>query len=92
MGKKLLVVEDCFVARGPGVLVAPRFTAAEAPTPGDGASFAVRLVLPDGSSREAKATVDVAHLRGALPPWSMLRLHGVAVDDVPPGTEIWSTP
>lgn len=88
MSDKLLVVEDAFVARGAGVLVMPRFTfeGARAAT----APMKVRLVRPDGSSIEATATVDVAHMRGALPPWAMYRLHGVSVAEVPAGTEIWS--
>lgn len=90
MSEKLLVVEDCFVARGPGVLVMPRFSLEGARSAGEPRT--VRLVRPDGSTIDAKATVDVAHMRGALAPWAMYRLHGVAVDDVPIGTEIWSSP
>lgn len=87
MGGPLLVVEDAFVARGPGVVVMPRLT-----DDGRAQPFQVRLVRPDGTAREVKATLDVAHVRGALAPWAMVRLHGLAVDDVPPGTEIWDAP
>ncbi len=84
----LLIVEDCFVARGPGVLVSPRFVADEArETKG---TIAVRLVRPDGTSLDATATVDIAHMRGALAPWAMYRLHGVTEGDVPPGTAVWT--
>ena len=80
-----LVVEDAFVGRGRGVLIAPRF-ALDAPRVG---GFPVRLQLPDGRDRIAKAELEVSHMRGALAPWAMLRLPELAPDDVPPGTEIW---
>ena len=86
MKKKLLVVEDAFTARGPGVLVTPRVVAED----GVPASLEVRLRAPDGAERVAKATFDVAHVRGPLAPFAMLRLHGVSVADVPAGTEIWT--
>ena len=82
----LLIVEDAFVVRGPGVQVLPRFTVA-APSPG---AIFVRLVRPDGTAREATATIDVAHMKGALAPYAMYRLHGVDVDDVPVGTAIFA--
>lgn len=85
-GQLLLVVEDAFVARGKGVLVAPRFTA-ESPRRG---AFPVRLRLPDGSTREVQAEMEVAHMRGALAPYAMYRLHVPAPEDIPRGTEIWS--
>lgn len=83
---RLLVVEDAFVARGKGVLVMPRFTA-EAPRRG---TFPVRLKLPDGTTREVEAEMEVAHMRGALPPYAMYRLHVASPDEVPSGTEIWA--
>lgn len=86
MSERLLVVEEAFVARGKGVLVMPRFTAE---TPRRGA-FAVRLVLPDGTSREVQAEMEVAHMRGALAPYAMYRLHVGAPEEIPPGTQIWS--
>lgn len=86
MSSKLLVVEDAFVARGKGVLVMPRFTAE---TPRRGA-FAVRLRMPDGTTRDVQAEMEVAHMRGALAPYAMYRLHVAAPEEVPQGTEIWS--
>ncbi len=86
MSEKLLVVEEAFVARGKGVLVMPRFTT-ESPRRG---SFAVHLRFPDGSEREVQAEMEVSHVRGSLAPYAMYRLHGVAPEDVPAGTEIWS--
>jgi hypothetical protein len=86
MPDRLVVVEEAFVARGPGVLVAPRITlpsAAQGP-------FAVRLRLPDGSERAATASFDVAHIRGPLAPFAMVRLLDCAPGDVPAGTEIWT--
>jgi len=82
---KLLTVEEAFVARGKGVLLLPRFTA-EGPQP---AKLNVRLVLPDGSTRETIATVEVAHMRGALAPYAMYRLPELTPEDVPANTEVW---
>lgn len=86
MSERLLSVEDAFVAKGHGVMVMPRFTAASPPR----GKFAVELHLPDGTRREVQAEVEVAHMRGPLPPFAMYRLHGVTPEDVPAGTEIWS--
>jgi hypothetical protein len=82
----LLVVEDAFVGRGAGVLLMPRITSADAPATG---TFAVRLRAPDGSEREASAALEVAHMRGRLPPYALVRLPTLSVGDVPPGTEVW---
>jgi hypothetical protein len=84
--EKLLVVEEAFVARGKGVLVMPRFTA-ETPRRG---SFSVHLRLPDGSTREVQAEMEIAHMRGNLAPYAMYRLHVATPEEVPAGTEIWS--
>lgn len=86
MVERLLRVEDAFVAKGPGVVVMPRFTTASAPK----GKFAVELRFADGTSREVTAEVDVAHMRGPLPPFAMYRLHGVTPEEVPAGTEVWS--
>ena len=83
---RLLVVEDAFAGRGRGVLVTPKVTV-EKPTPG---TFSVRLRLPDGRERVAAASFDVAHIRGALPPFAMLRLAELTPEDVPAGTEVWT--
>lgn len=82
----LLVVEEAFTARGPGVLVMPRVVAEE----GRPGTLSVRLRAPDGTERAAKATFDVAYVPGPLAPFALLRFHGVAVADVPAGTEIWT--
>jgi hypothetical protein len=86
MATRLVVVEEAFTARGPGVLVSPRFTAENPPR----GTFPVRLVLPSGGEKHLTASLEVAHMRGALPPYAMVRLLGVTPDDVPPGTEIWT--
>jgi hypothetical protein len=86
VAERLLTVEDAFVARGTGVHVMPRFTAERAqPRP-----FAVTLRRPDGTEQSARATVEVAHMRGPLAPFAMYVLLDVAPEDVPIGTEIWS--
>jgi hypothetical protein len=86
MPDRLLTVEDAFVANGSGVLVMPRFTAAS-PTKG---KFQVQLRFADGRTRDVTAELDVAHMRGPLPPFAMYRLHGVVPEDVPAGTELWT--
>jgi len=86
MSERLLSVEDAFIARGPGVLVTPRFTAA---SPRKG-KFPVQLRFADGTTRDLLAEIEVAHMRGPLPPFAMVRLHGVLPEEVPAGTEIWT--
>jgi hypothetical protein len=86
MAERLVVVKEAFVARGPGVLVAPKITL-DRPAPSE---LRVRLRFPDGGEREATASFDVAHIRGSLPPFAMVRLLDCAPGDVPPGTEIWT--
>jgi hypothetical protein len=81
----LVVVEEVFAARGAGIVVSPRITV-HAPASG---AFAVRLRLADGTERAATATLDVAHVRGPHGAFAMVRLHGVTVEQVPVGTEIW---
>lgn len=88
MAERLLTVEDAFVAKGAGVVVMPRFTAASPPK----GKLTVQLRFADGTSRHVTAEVDVAHMRGPLPPFAMYRLHGVTPEEVPAGTEIWSVP
>lgn len=86
VSSKLLVVEEAFVARGKGVLVMPRFTA-ENPRRG---AFPVELRMPDGTTRQVQAEMEVAHMRGALAPYAMYRLHVASPDEVPTSTEIWA--
>jgi hypothetical protein len=81
----LVVVEDAFVARGSGVLVAPRITLLEAET----TPFPARLRLPDGTEKVATASFDVAHIRGPGGVFAMVRLLGLKPADVPAGSEIW---
>lgn len=85
MAERLITVEEAFVARGRGVLIAPRFTV-ERPRTG---RFRVLLRLPDGSERETSAELEVAHMRGALAPYAMVRLPDLRPEDVPARTEIW---
>lgn len=85
MPRLLLVVEDAFTGRGPGVLVMPRVTADVA----DAAGFAARLALPGGASRDVRAKLDVAHMKGGLPPYALVRLLDVTLDDVPRGSELF---
>ena len=80
----LLVVEEAHPARGGDVVLAPRIVV-HGPA---GPPFPVRLELPDGSSREATAALDVAHIRGPNGAFALVRLVGLTVDDAPPGTRV----
>jgi hypothetical protein len=86
MATRILVVEDAFPARGKGTLVRPAIIAESADPR---ASFAVRLRRPDGTEQAARATLEIPHVRGPLPPRAMLRIEGATPDDLPVGTEIW---
>jgi hypothetical protein len=79
------VVEDVHAARGGGVVVSPRITVHDAAR----GSFPVELRLPDGTRRAATATLDVAHIRGPNGAFALVRILGVGLEDVPPGTEVW---
>ena len=90
MGERLLVVEEAFVTRGRGVLLAPRFTLSptlEMPRAG---AFRVMLRFPGGTEREASAELEISHVRGTLAPYAMLRLTELTPDDVPELTEVWT--
>jgi hypothetical protein len=81
----LVIVEEAFVTRGSGVLVAPRITVRDEGS----APFAVRLRLPDGTERTATAELEVAHIRGPNGAFAMVRLQGLTPEQVPKGTEVW---
>lgn len=84
--QRLVVVDEAFLARGRGVLVAPRFTPERLRT----GRFSVRLSIPGGRGVDTVAELEVSHVRGALTPFAMVRLPELTVDDVPPGTEIFA--
>jgi len=81
----MLVVTDASPARGGGVHVLPRLDSVDLT---DRGPFTVRLVLPDDAVREARAVIDVPHVRGSAPPIGMLRLLALTAEDVPIGTRI----
>jgi hypothetical protein len=84
--EKLVVVEEAFADGPRGVTVAPRITVnREYPS-----SFSVRLRPPGAPEREAKGSLQVAHIRGPNGAFAIVRISGLAVADVPPGTEIWA--
>jgi hypothetical protein len=85
MATRLLVVKDAFPARGGGVEVLPAVGSDRLPP----SPFVVTLRAPDGSERRSSATAIVAHMRGPLAPFAMLRLADVDAGGAPPGTEIW---
>ncbi len=84
MADPLLVVEDAFTTRGPGVLVMPRFTSTTKEP------VNVRLERPDGSSFDTHATSELAHMRCPAGSCAMYRIHGVTVEDLPAGTKIFA--
>jgi len=81
----LVVVEEAVAARGGGTQVFPRFTL-DKPSRG---TLAVLLRLPNGQERRTRATLDVAHIRGPMPPFALVRLIDDAPESVPTGTEIF---
>ncbi len=83
--KPLLIVESVEPARGGGVRVFPRFSLDR---PGRG-PFVVRLVLPDGAAHETEAVLEVAHVRGPLPPFAMMRLPQIEPAALPVGTRVY---
>ncbi|MBP9113791.1 MAG: hypothetical protein KBF88_13350 [Polyangiaceae bacterium] len=80
-----LTVEDTFVAQGRGVIVEPKFV----PTNPPKGKFMVLVKLPSGEEKRLEATLDIAHSRGGLPPFAMLRLHGVSPSEIPKGSQVW---
>jgi len=83
--ERLLVVEEAFADGSRGVTLAPRITV-HRDYPG---SFLVRLRPPGGPEREAKGSLQVAHIRGPSGAFAIVRISGLSVADVPPGTEVW---
>lgn len=58
--------------------------------PGDTRAFSVRLRAMNGEERVARASLDVAHGRGPLAPYAMVRLIDEADPAaIAPGTEVW---
>ncbi len=80
-----LTIEDAFVANGRGVLVEPKFVPDNPPK----GTFAITLKLPSGDERSLQATLDIAHSRGGLAPFAMLRVFGATPEELPKGAEIW---
>ena len=81
----LLVVSDVTPARSGGVHLLPRLEAVDV---NDRGPFAVRLVAADGSVREARAVIDVPHVRGSAPPIGMLRVLDVTPESIAVGTRV----
>ena len=80
-----LVVERAFAERGT-IELKPRVVVSK-PFRGE---VEIKLRTPDGRELPARASVLVSHVRGALAPFGIVRLHGgVAIEDVPPGTEVF---
>lgn len=80
----ILVVEEAFVTRGSGVVLEPKVQ----PPSASREPFAVRLRLPSGSERHAKAAFEFPHIKGPLPARAMLRLFDLTPAEVPPGTTV----
>ncbi len=80
----LLVVSEAFAVRG-GVQLSPKVVPPKAL--GKGPAEAT-LITPDGASRTAKIALDFAHISGPNPPFALVRVLDLGVDDVPPGTRV----
>lgn len=85
--RRIVVVEGAFTLRGKGVLIEPRFTVEEAVR----GVFSVRLRLPSGEDLQTNARLEVPHIQGPGSIFAMLRLTDLTPEDVPVGTEIWTT-
>lgn len=84
MSERWMVVEEAFAERT-AIELKPRVVVTN-PFRGE---VDVVLRAPDGRERTARASVLVSHVRGALAPFGIVRLHGVSLSDVPVGTEIF---
>jgi hypothetical protein len=88
MAAHLLTVEDTFEISGRGIVAVPGPLEDEYSGPRE---FAVRLVLPSGSEREARLTLEQVF---QTPPPIERRyaclLRGLGKADVPIGTDIWT--
>jgi hypothetical protein len=82
---RLLVVKDAFAARGGSIEVLPPVASDCLPP----SPFDVRLRAPNGTEVRTTATAVVAHVRGPLAPFAMLRLSDLDVAAAPAGTELW---
>jgi hypothetical protein len=83
----LVVVREAFPARGGGVQVAPRIVVHA----GTSAAFPVRLQRPDGTTRTAMASLDVAHIRGPNGAFALVRLLDASVEVADPVAQgVWS--
>ena len=85
MASRLLVVKDVFAARGGGVEVLPPVGSERLPP----SPFEVTVRAPNRPERRTHVTAIISHMRGPLAPFAMLRLAGMTVDQVPPGSELW---
>jgi len=86
MTSVLLVVREAYDVRG-GVELAPRIVA-----PDERGPLGVTLFFPDGSSRDTRAELVVAHVSGPRAPFALVRLPGLTAAEVPAGTEVRIAP
>lgn len=88
MARLLLVVEDRFAITGRGVLVTPMLDASEARRE----RFLVELRSPGGARRRVEAFAQVPFFHPTPKVHrTQVALLGIAKDDVPLGTEVWTT-
>lgn len=78
------MVSEAFAVRG-GVQLSPRVVPPKELGKGP---LEATLVAPDGARRTAKIALDFAHISGPNPPFALVRVLELAVDDVPPGTRV----
>jgi hypothetical protein len=86
VAERLLVVSGAFAVRGNAVELLPTVGSDRLPP----SPFDVILRAPGGGERRVRATVVLAHMRGALPPKAMVRLTDVGAEEVAAGTEVWT--
>lgn len=83
MTSRVLVVADV-VARGRDTALLPKLTHDGGPR----GPMPATLVTPDGETRVIELVVDVAHQRGPLPPFALLRVLGVPPEEIAIGSTV----
>jgi hypothetical protein len=91
MARRLLVVEDTFVLKRLGIVLAPFVSVEELPDMPFERRFDVELRSPEGTTRKASAVLTIPRVADMKPPYkAALRLPDETADAVPPGTEVWT--
>lgn len=85
--EKLFVVADTFAIADKGIVLSP------GPLPGATVAFGdvVELRRPDGTAQQARVVGLASAAPSVVRKGTPMMLAGVGAQDVPPGTEVWTT-